>query len=704
MSSYNDNLQSTVMASLNSQQLDEKKTQAKFNASVFTLYYAQAATNTAADNLELAQRDLKTAKAPAKEQAVHSSNICNNLVASAGQANNYVKQTITNTAVCASNVQIAANAIMRLASDIGGVYSIVNASDFHGPIYNLTKQAYEQINSTAYNAELASQYAMEASALTAEVSVPTVNDKAKAVKTAMDSLLGIVTSEFDTASETARAANVTLSALNATEKLAEGVLEDVNVDLYATQSAYTVINKELNINLLVPANLVTNNNFTVSFNLLKSPFDQDPTDIMYPVESYYIMIVKESKKSTFSLNNAETFVTDDDASQFVKVTHFKTITVPDPSQIAGKVKTIRVGGIENITITQVNDSDGEPLQMGISYVAFVFAQYYIEYKKKINSFEDYLSAPSFPFTMASQLKVADAASIQIAQPKADAKAAEDTASHKTVHQATNELAFNVTGEDNTVQYRCMFLPDDKSVTKGLLTYGGLRSLENEIKQLEAIAFTHDPLIVQYEAEYNNAISIAELMANELSKLTAQQAKYTGQSKNETGDETELQARQGVLNETIKTSTDALTAQNTSIATTRKQLDKAVAEKNAAIKAVNPKKDNKLGFYFDVTIAEQISYGNYIVANEVKESTGKTAAGTKGATTETVDNGVNYLVKFDNTATDNFGNLLITGNTYIPVVLSVYNGNNVQSLNSFVSGLSDYNKTTPFVYYAQKTTD
>jgi len=702
MSSYNDNLQSTVLASLNSQQLDEKKTQATFNASVFTLYYAQAATNTAADKLELAQDDLQTAKAPAKEQAVHSSNICNNLLASAGQANNYIKQTITNTAVCASNVQIAANAIMRLASDIGGVYSIVNASDFHGPIYNLTKQAYEQINSTAYNAELASQYAMEASTLTAEVSVPTVNDKAKAVKTAMDSLLGIVTSEFDTASETARAANVTLSALNAKEKLAEGVLEDVNVDLYATQSAYTVINKELNINLLVPANQVTNNTFTVSFRLLKSPFDQDLKEIMYPVEHYYIMIVKESKKSTFSLNNAETFVTDQDTSQFVKVTHFKTVTVPDISEIAGKGKTIRVGGTETIKITQVNDSDGETLQMGKSYVAFVFAQYHIDYKKKINSFEDYLSAPSFPFIMASQLKVADAASIKVVENKANI---EDTDDNDTLHPATNELTFNVKDEDNTVQYRCMFLPDDKSITKGLLTYGGLRNLENEVTQLENIAFTYDPLIAQHEAEYNNTISVAGLTASELSKLTALQTTYTNQIKDAPDKEKEeLQKKLDALNKPIKTNTDALTAQKISIAAIKKELDKAIAEKNAAINAVNPKQDSKLGFYFDVTIAEQISYGNYIVANEVKEPKDETPAGTKDATAKPTDNGVNYLVKFDNTATDNFGNLLITGNTYIPVVLSIYNGNNVESLNSFVSGLSDYNKTTPFVYYAQKTTD
>ena len=104
-------------------------------------------------------------------------NISNNLLNSTTDANQYTAQALfLNIAVCAANVQDANIAITRLASDVGSIFSIVSAADLGSAIYNKTEYVYGVINETAYDAEAASQLAMDASADTSEVSASTVLD------------------------------------------------------------------------------------------------------------------------------------------------------------------------------------------------------------------------------------------------------------------------------------------------------------------------------------------------------------------------------------------------------------------------------------------------------------------------------------------------------------------------------------------------
>src|SRR5471030_1749589 len=102
MNSYKENLRSTVIASLQSQELERKNIQAQMNASMFTLYYAGGATITALEHCEQANDTLIKSK-ELKTQAVIAGGISNNQLASSTEANQYVKQSVTNTAVCAAN-------------------------------------------------------------------------------------------------------------------------------------------------------------------------------------------------------------------------------------------------------------------------------------------------------------------------------------------------------------------------------------------------------------------------------------------------------------------------------------------------------------------------------------------------------------------------------------------------------------------------
>ena len=55
MSSYNENLHSTVVASLSDQEAEVQNIEAQRDASMFTLYYAQGARITASGQLDLAK-------------------------------------------------------------------------------------------------------------------------------------------------------------------------------------------------------------------------------------------------------------------------------------------------------------------------------------------------------------------------------------------------------------------------------------------------------------------------------------------------------------------------------------------------------------------------------------------------------------------------------------------------------------------------
>jgi len=178
MNPNNENMHSAIVALLQSQELEEKAIKAQFDAAVFTLYHAEGATIAADKKLE-ASKNKQHFKELVKVQAVNSSTASTNLLASANQAGTYLKQAVTNAAMCASNVQVAATAIVRLAGDVESIFSIIKAAYTLTEIYGDAKEVSDSINDTAYAAEIMGQMAMEASTFTSEVSAQTLFDKSK---------------------------------------------------------------------------------------------------------------------------------------------------------------------------------------------------------------------------------------------------------------------------------------------------------------------------------------------------------------------------------------------------------------------------------------------------------------------------------------------------------------------------------------------
>jgi len=711
MNSYNENLHSTVVASLQNVELERKVLKSQVNASMFTLYHAEGALITAEEQLTAAKSTLDF-KTKVKEQAVNDSNISTNLLASANQANQYLNQSITNTAVSASNVQIATNAIVRLAGDIGTIYTIVNAADFKSEIYAQAEQVRDLMNDTAYTAEVTSQYAMEASMLTSEVSASTVLDKSKSANAAMANLLGIATADFDTTSQIVTTDSTTLAAAYVSEKLAEGALEDISVDYSSTRNAYNVTNKELNINLKVPKLKLTNTSFTVTFDLMKGPFLDvtDPKKPFYPpiVQDYYIIVVKERKKLTFSISNAESLLYNDKTGQYVHVkmpSKIIQITGVDPTSVTTKIDFLNMpgGGF-------LSDSDGDPVALGQNYVVFVMAIYKEEYKRTLNDFDNFLSAPSKTFCMTNKLKGVKAQDIWTGaivsdddtkpQPAiiTDVVAADEKKMPKSAY--THYLIFEVReNPDYPVAYNCMFLPIGSDLTGGMLTKTSLTSiLDDEIMDIEQISELYDPEIAALQATILVDKQQNEYLNTEIVTLTNKIKAISGSNPEKEKLEAELdqaQAQQALLTEEISTS-------NT-------QLSTLVAQRAQAVIDLTIKDGGSPGFFFNLTIAEQVSAGNYSVAQPLilgDEGTNelnaiKTAAKIKEEDEEDKkmpagEQRFIYSTLIGPETTDNFGNPLIKGRSYIPVILSVSAAED-NNLAMFTNAMSEIKGVNPLIY-------
>jgi len=135
------------------------------------------------------------------------------------------------------------------------------------------------------------------------------------------------------------------------------------------------MNKELNINLKA---YIESNNLYVSFRRIISPFATHRPGI-YPVNNYYIIVVKYEKRNVFDIANAENL-------------YLKGENLYE-ARFGIELKEYPYVFDKPFYILGINDSDGDEIDVDKKYVIFIYALYNVFYKKSINNFEDFLSNP-----------------------------------------------------------------------------------------------------------------------------------------------------------------------------------------------------------------------------------------------------------------------------------------------------------------------
>jgi hypothetical protein len=414
MNSFNDNLHATVISILQTREQELCSAAAKKSASIKMYNNLQSAGLTANEQLEITRRDLET-KRKAKNQAIVNNNISKNLLGLATHTNDCIKQSVTAVAVSASNVQIAATSIVRLASDMGSIFGIVHAADDKTTIYTIAEEARSMINDTALDAELASHLAMEASIFTSEVTSSVVLDKAKANSDLVNSFLKIVTEDYTDACQAEISESVICDSILADEKLAEGEYLNNEAAYSSSKKAYQITSQLLNLDLTISDE--SSNGFSIGFDQVKMPFKhlqaQGKSDNLYdPIQNYYFVIVKESKKTAFTISDTENLlISDRDEVTVIDDLPLKKILIPVKVNVASNKSKKQQDVLQKVNIQEmiiggkgpyaIQDSDGDSIKSGISYVVFLLAIYRDAYKKERNCFTDFLSAPSAAFITAN---------------------------------------------------------------------------------------------------------------------------------------------------------------------------------------------------------------------------------------------------------------------------------------------------------------
>ncbi|WP_184544891.1 hypothetical protein [Mucilaginibacter sp. FT3.2] len=440
MNPYNENLLDVAASVLESQAVELTHAQSEYDASLFELYYAQGAEITTIQKLADSKIQLDNSNAPVKKNATNVNNLATNILASANQANLCGGQAVTNTAVTAANVQAAANATIKLASDVASIFSILTAANDGDKILKIAKTVHDLMNETAYHAELLSQQVMNATAQITEVPFAGVYDQAKSISSSTGNLLKIASADFDSAWQNLNKEVNNLAASAVAAKITEGTYLDKKTDIAAIKSGYMKANAALNLDLRVITDDTNGINFTVLFTPLHNPFK--PAEINErPVQDYFIILVKKRKSSTFNITNAQQLLTD------------KARCCISVDSIASNKSITQQIAIENTW-----DTDDEPINRGQAYTAFVLGVFTNAYKTGTNIYDDFLSAPSLPFAMNIALKAPDSSHIRV--ESTNLASTENNAGQWPSHV----VKFTMPAEETelNVRYQCILLPVKKA--------------------------------------------------------------------------------------------------------------------------------------------------------------------------------------------------------------------------------------------------
>lgn len=644
MNSYNDNLRSAVVDSLNVQEASTESSKAKSDAACLTMFYAEGAKITAKSRLDKADATYYKKKAVSTE-SVDNSNISSNVLSAATKENALTAQCVTNAATSAGNIQIATTAIVKLASDVGSIFNIVDAANFNSEIFKQATLANTLIGQTAFNAEKLSNEAMEASASTASISSSQVENLATVTDASIKEMETITAAELEEISATVDADNEDLAQASIAEKAAEGTLEEAIESYTAIAKAYDFSNETQNLDITVEPTSVIK--FKVSFKPFEAAFDKDESKKKsdeekddgkdksdnYPVKGYYVMVAKDSEKSTFSSGLADGIYNDPTKSK--PVTHF--------NEVDGLYEV-------NLDTTKIKDIEGASIECGDNYVVFVYAVFDDTYKNIRNDFSNFLSAPSMTFKLQIKLRAAQDFKY-IAKP---------TDSDKPV------LQFKVNANKHQMaDYLCMFLPHDAELTKDLLTNSELSGLARKIEKQITGFNKNEAKILKLEGQIlSEEAAIEELKA--LNAIIKNDPNLTDKQK-----KTSIAAD----NEIIKNLQANIKDIKSAIKALRGTPNGPADAGSVTVKPGNAAEPNVL---FNMQIAENIPPANYIRLDGTKPyvppSSGKKDSNSKDKAKPDKPEiaYVEYRSEFHPETTDCFGNRLDFTKQYFPVVLSVSN--------------------------------
>lgn len=325
------------------------------------------------------------------DAALEAGHACN-LLAAATLASTHVRTAVVNAATAASDAQSASRAIAQVAADLGAALNVATATLFGTDLYQHVLRANSLAGEVAMDAEQSSLDTFRASTLASQVIADEVCGQAQATKVMTDALLALLQAQWSRSSQVAAEARLRGAVASRDERDAEGALSDAQHECAALDAARTTTSDRTNFGLAV--NGPVGDVFEVRFHAMPDGLFQPPPGQGAPLPPldpvYHLAIVPASMAGLFTIDLAEQLRLPKDGEE-IDTAHFMPAS-PDRCTTISKDQGV--------------DAFGDRLVPGMDYVAFLFIQIGLPYKRFTGRFSDLLSAPSRVFTLATVLPAA----------------------------------------------------------------------------------------------------------------------------------------------------------------------------------------------------------------------------------------------------------------------------------------------------------
>lgn len=655
---YTEELQSSINNSNNQFIQEEYDLDHANNAAKISLYYAHGETEKNGINYRNSKIDEKRALS-LDNQAVQGINLATNSQTAAKQSLVDAGKATSNISTAAANMQIAANAITKLSSDVAGILAVANAADHGSQIQNSVARAHSKIRKAAKLAEEVSLVSLNATIEAAQSTASTVVTDSQLTVASMTNFQKSTAAQYSNTSAKAVASNEGLTAARKNEKVASGHFDITKKQDKAIKSTRRLINKVSNYGIQVfdPARqkdfqedtaptwaVDPGKSYTISFNKfegdgIKTGKNVDPAENAY-VQYYRLIMVKYDASASFDINVAKdldpgTYYQipakgyDSYARTFYLLGTDQALIPQDPGVAAEKdpksLNSVDSKHVRGIAI----DYTGKPVEAGEYYVAYVYAVYTDAYQKLISNTDGFLSLPSKDLQLQMNLPKI---------PQNRLEKAESTSANLLIYNPVQlnsrnlAVQFEVYQKDYTpdfMEYRVM-LVEKRNVDAQTLN----KKVQAALNRLDKAEYQYN-IEKQKLQSMNQALNRLEIefnsMQTQVEELEAQKVEVTDQSPDY------VVAEQDALGQQL----DGLNAKLKANRANQKQLETAiyggkgskgqqqvVAEANeqfqnalSADAALTTEKveKNVSDFIFDTDLMNTVTAANYYAATPFKWS-------------------------------------------------------------------------------------
>ncbi|MFK8163256.1 MAG: hypothetical protein AB8H12_12395 [Lewinella sp.] len=402
---FNDELQQAIKGVYTELGAQEMERGGIEKAAKLGVYYAHGATDKASKKVKSDQEKAQNMAVELAE-TTKTTEICGNIVTAATTAATDARNTNSAASTAAVNIQAAANALTELSADIAAILALATAKDNGRKIQELAKKAYDITSSVAEKAENTTLQALNTTIEAAQSKAAVSLNQAKILHTDIQQLNKVLGTNFKAIQARISDDADVLTAAIATENEHKGNYKTALEEEKAMLFSEAFINRKVNADLKYIKVGTLGEQFKVSFR----PFDTVKEVLRNGVfkeenvlKEYRIIFTSVDDAPAFDIHAAkatlhyfpflpETSLIPTDPATVLEAHEPAPYVIPFSLADRGpKAKQIAV------------DHSGQTLRRGTPYVVFVYVAYTSSYQNEMESTYGYLSLPSLPFTLKTDL-------------------------------------------------------------------------------------------------------------------------------------------------------------------------------------------------------------------------------------------------------------------------------------------------------------